>query len=202
MQFKRRQALFQIDWWLLTPVLFLVTVSLTVLFSIDPAFFRNQFLALGISCVFFFFFSQFRFNDLLIFYKPLYFICITSLLIVLVIGYESRGAVRWIEILGFSLQLSEICKPFLTICFAYFLSQRGNRDLKTYVLAMTGLLPIWLLIYKQPDLGNALIYAIVVIGTFIVYGLPWLWLGIASAIFLISSPFFGKCYMIISGNVL
>jgi rod shape determining protein RodA len=184
---KRKHSLL-IDWWLITPVIFLAAIGLTVLFSIDPMFFRNQLLVLVISVIVFLFFSQFPYKELPVFSVPVYFGSLAVLLIVLILGFESRGAVRWIAVFGYSLQMSEICKPLLAVVFAHFLSTHLNSKVKTYVVALAGMFPVLALIYLQPDLGNTLIYAGAAILTLFVYGIPLLWFGVTALPFLVASP--------------
>lgn len=178
-----------IDWWLMVPIVFLLLISLTVLFSIDPAHFWNQLFALGVATVAFFVFSQIPYKDLELFAKPFYFVSIFLLVIVLLIGFEARGAVRWINIFGFSLQASEIIKPLLSLSLASFLAGNTNRSLKMYVLTLLFLVPVVVLIQLQPDLGNALIFAGVSVATLVVYGIPWIWLFVSALPLLLAAPF-------------
>lgn len=184
---KRKHALL-IDWWLIAPVIFLTAIGLTVLFSIDPAFFSNQLFVLILSVVVFLFLSQFPYKELPVFSIPFYAGSLLVLLIVLLLGFESRGAVRWIAVFGYSLQFSEIGKPLLALAFAHFLSTHKNNSIKTYLTALGGLFPVLALIYLQPDLGNALIYAGVAFCTLFIYGIPLVWFGLSALPFLITSP--------------
>jgi rod shape determining protein RodA len=186
---KRRRTVYHIDWWLITPVIFLAAIGLTVLFSINPDFFRNQLFVLVLSFFAFIFFSQFPYKELPVFSVPLYVGSLAVLLVVLILGFESRGAVRWIAVFGYSLQFSEICKPLLSITFAHFLSTRSNSSPKTYLLSLAGLAPVLGFIFLQPDLGNALIYAGVGLLTLFIYGIPLRWFFLTSLPFIITSPF-------------
>mgnify|MGYP001599866712 CR=1 FL=1 len=167
-----KKALFDIDWGLMAPVIVLVTLSLTTLFSIDFSLFKNQLLYFIIGIFAFLFFSQTNYKTVKLYSVPIYIISIVLLLIVLVIGIESRGAVRWLELFGFRIQFSEILKPFLAISFSSYLSSKNNYSLKTIFLATCFLIPIVVLVFLQPDLGNALIYFMVVVLTFIIFGFP------------------------------
>jgi len=83
------------------------------------------------------------------------------LALVLVHGSSALGAVRWIRIPGvpFQLQPSEFAKVFLVIGLADLLAAKKSmkrwRDLVSPILFMA--LPA-ALVYKQPDLGTALIF--------------------------------------------
>lgn len=176
---------------LIFPVLVLLLISLTTLFSINTIFFKNQLIFTIISFFFFFIFSQFNYKEFRIFSLPVYITSILALVFVLFLGNESRGAVRWLDVAGFRIQFSEILKPFLALSLAQFLSDKNNTSTKTLFLIVCLLLPIAFLIYKQPDLGNTLIYVgstvltliffgfslryFVIVGVFIIASIPLIW---------------------------
>lgn len=167
------RILFQdLDWGLLTPVLVLVAISLTTLFSINVALFKNQLLFFAISIVAFLFFSQI--NDQLMgrYALQIYLVSVLILFLLLIIGIESRGAVRWFDIFGFRIQFSELLKPFLAISLSFFLAKRNNYSFKTFSFSILFLFPIALLIFMQPDLGSSLIYVAVTILALLVFGFP------------------------------
>src|SRR6266403_6029101 len=97
----------QIDWWLLAPALLLVSISLATLFSVNSVYFKQQFISLIISLLAYFFFSRINIEFLQQLTKPIYLISLLLLSIIFVIGIESRGAIRWIEVFGARLQISE-----------------------------------------------------------------------------------------------
>lgn len=167
-----KKSLFDIDWGLITPAIVLVTLSLTVLFSVDFSLFKSQFLFFIVGIFAFLFFSQTNYKAIKIYSVPIYVISIVLLLVVLIIGTEARGSVRWLEFLGFRVQFSEILKPFLAVSLASYLSSRNNHSFKTLFLAICFLMPIFFLVFLQPDLGNALAYLIVAVLTFIIFGFP------------------------------
>ena len=179
---------FRIDWWLLAPVSVLVIIGLTVLSSLNPIFFRGQLLSLGISFTAFLFFSQIDRKILTAINIPIYITSVILLLIVLGIGIESHGAIRWIDIFGIRIQFSEILKPFLTVAFASHISKNKTPTIKSFLAIFLFLFPIILCIYLQPDLGNALIYTGAAFFTLIIIGYPLLWFVIITLPFVILSP--------------
>jgi len=75
-----------------------------------------------------------------------------------------NGARRWIRFAGFSMQPSEITKLTLALFLALFLERRAGREgefLRTFVpaVAVTGMLA--LLVVAEPDLGTALMLAVI-----------------------------------------
>lgn len=167
-----RRSLFNIDWRLLAPVIVLVTLSLTILFSLDVSLFKSQLTFFVIGIFAFLFFSQTNYNRVKQYSVPIYIISIILLIIVLIIGTEARGSVRWLELFGFRIQFSEILKPFLAISFSSYLSDRNSYSFKTLFFATCFLLPIVLLVFLQPDLGNALIYLLIAALVFLIFGFP------------------------------
>ena len=183
-----RQSLFNIDWGLLAPVIVLVIFSLTVLFSMDISLFKSQLIFFVIGIFAFLFFSRTNYKTVKLYALPIYIISIILLVIVLFLGVETRGSIRWLEVFGFSLQFSEILKPFLAISLVAYLSSENNYSLKTFLLTICFLIPVIILVFLQPDLGNALIYLIVVVITFIVFGFPFRFFLSGLGLLALSSP--------------
>ncbi len=184
----RRKTLLGIDWWLLAPVAVLLIISLVTLLSLNKSLFFSQFFTLIVGLVAFFFFSRIRVEALQRITLPIYFISILLLFIVLVIGFESHGAVRWVSVAGFPIQFSEVLKPFLALTLASYLSRQSTRSFRSLVTILVLLSPIFGLIAFQPDLGNALIYAGVVFLVLITCGYSLRWFGLLAVPFLMVSP--------------
>jgi rod shape determining protein RodA len=185
----RSRSLLNIDWWLILPVFILLIIGLTTIFSLNSALFANQLFSLGISLATFIVFANVRYEFFKQFALPIYVVSLVLLAIVFIIGFESRGAVRWINFFGFPIQFSEVLKPFLAIALASFLAPQNNTSLRAFIVSSILLLPIFLLIALQPDLGNALIYASVFLFVLLVYGFPFRFFIMSAIPFLISSPF-------------
>lgn len=91
------------------------------------------------------------------------------------IGEEMKGAKRWMNIVGFSLQPSEIMKPFYVIVIAVILG--GSHKIgktKSYVTCFFLHAFVCLLLIIQPDLGMTITVSIVTITQMFVAGLPWI----------------------------
>ncbi len=185
----KRRTLLNIDYWLLVPVFALVTIGMVTLLSLNKSLFLNQAFTLSLGVISFFVVSKFRAETFQQLYKPIYFISIGLLLTVLIIGYESHGAIRWISVFGFPIQFSEVLKPFLSLAFAAYLTKKDNTSLRTFITSLVLLLPIFLLIAFQPDLGNALIYAAVTMIILLVYGFPLKFFTYLFLPFVFASPF-------------
>ncbi|HEY0408127.1 MAG TPA: putative lipid II flippase FtsW [Pyrinomonadaceae bacterium] len=110
---------------------------------------------------------------------------VTAVLLIGVFAFPRiNGAHRWIKFAGFSLQPSELSKLAVTIFLAYFLEKRAGEEGSfwwTFVpcVAMTGLFA--LLVVAEPDLGTALMLAVVCIVVCFTAGVRLLHLGMAAA---------------------
>ena len=166
---------FNVDFLLLLPVVILVSVSLVTLLSLSFDFFKSQLFSLVISFIAFFIFAQINIEYLKQLKLPIYITSIVLLFITLAIGIESRGAVRWVDIFGGSLQFSEILKPFLSLVFAAMLAEKPTASMKSFFTSLLFIIPIFLLVYFQPDLGSALLYVIIALFALLVSGYPFKW---------------------------
>ncbi len=81
------------------------------------------------------------------------------LMLVPFIGFERKGAVRWIDV-GLSLQPSEFLKPGFAIALAWILSWRMRDPHLPVLWLATGItLAIASLLMLQPNLGETLLFA-------------------------------------------
>ncbi|MDJ0896064.1 MAG: putative peptidoglycan glycosyltransferase FtsW [Alphaproteobacteria bacterium] len=105
---------------------------------------------------------------------------LVSLLLValtMLMGQEIKGAQRWISLGGFSLQPSELVKPFFVVVIAWLLSeQKRSPELPGFTLSFAlGLLVTGLLVL-QPDLGMAVVVSAVWVAQVFLCGLSWYWI--------------------------
>lgn len=184
-----RNGVFSIDWGIFIPVIVLVVLGLTTLFSINFSFFKTQLIYVIFSILVFIIFSNVNYKILQFYSLPIYITSIIVLFFVLILGIESRGAVRWIDIFGVRIQFSEIFKPFLLVSFASFLNGLKNYSFKNFLIIIALLFPVVFLIYLQPDLGSALIYAGVALFTLITFGFPFLWFLVGFILLAFLFPF-------------
>ncbi len=94
----------------------------------------------------------------------LYALNIILLLAVSFFGKTVMGAQRWISILGITFQPSEISKIAIIILLARVLSQNEQKGPKGFLLPLSLVAFNALVIFKQPDLGTALIIVFLFIG--------------------------------------
>ena len=116
--------------------------------------------------------------------KAIYAVTLLLMLLVFPLGDTTRGSKRWIELGGFQLQPSEFGKLLFVLALAGFLADRARRIHDPQVVLQTvglALVPI-LLVFKQPDLGTALVYTMAVAACLFVGGIRWSHLAVLASI--------------------
>ena len=111
--------------------------------------------------------------DLKLIYKYSYYIFILSLLLLFsveIIGVFGKGATRWIKILGFSIQPSELVKITIILALAKFyhdIKYINVRKISYLFFPFLILFVPFIFVIIQPDLGTAL--SIIILGIFILF---------------------------------
>ncbi|AFC71293.1 putative lipid II flippase FtsW [Rickettsia australis] len=104
---------------------------------------------------------------------------IVLLIAVKFLGYEVKGAVRWINILGLSIQPSEFIKPFFAVVTGWILSLKFNDDFPSFTICIIFYSIVAILLIIQPDFGMlVMITAVFGIQLFIA-GMPIFWIVLA-----------------------
>ena len=178
-----------LTWSILLPTLCLVVISLVTLYGtkgelllIESNFFKQMiFFIIGI--IIFYLTQLVRIT---FFYEMAYFLYVILFFLLIATFFmpEKFGATRWIFIGSFRFQPSEFGKIIIVFALSKYLSDfRGNgRNLKIIPIVMMIVLLPAMLIFKQPDLGTALIFPAI---TFPML----LWSGVSSFyLFFIVSP--------------
>jgi rod shape determining protein RodA len=160
-------------WWaisLLVIIGFLMVFSVTFKMQLrlgaDPLMFmKRQFLSLIAGVIGLIVFAYLDYQHLKRAAPYIYGITILLLLAVLFTGSSAQGAQRWFMLGPFSFQPSEISKLGVIIALAAFFSERKKlRGLweSGSLLILIGL--PFLLVFKQPDLGTALVFGAILLG--------------------------------------
>ena len=89
-------------------------------------------------------------------------VCLVLVAIAAFFGAEINGARRWIGFGFASVQPSEFLKPFFIVTVAWLLSMR-SRDADLPVIPLTGVLTalVAVLLMKQPDFGQTMVFGLV-----------------------------------------
>ncbi len=167
-----RFSINRLDLPIIVPAILIVLLSLSAFYSIDFGIFRQQLIFLFISLIAYVIFLNVDYRVFGVYARYLYYIMIALLLLLFVIGIEARGAVRWVDVFGIRIQFSEIIKPFFIIVMASYLTSNKDRSFAKFLKSLLILLPIFILTLRQPDLGNAVIYFLLVVFMLFMYGFP------------------------------
>ena len=92
------------------------------------------------------------------------------------LGVEAGGARRWIGFGDFTLQASEVAKFALVVYLAYWFEKKGREITdfyKTFLPFVLVLVGVFFLVMQQPDLGTALVIALIAGTMYMVAGASW-----------------------------
>lgn len=161
----RFTRLFKIDWILLLLVFVLLLFSFASIYSIDLSrgenltYFPTQFIAFAIGFVVLIIVSCLHISYFQSVSKPIYFISVLLLVLVLIFGESIRGTTGWFRFGGLSFQPAELAKFGIIILLGYLIMRQGRRFDKLQFVVLSGiflLIPVFLILL-QPDLGSALV---------------------------------------------
>lgn len=133
----------------------LVSIGILVIYSSSKELAIQQSIFTTVGFLLFFLISRIELSAIRKLIRPAYFLILFLLVAVLILGFETRGSVRWIPLGIFNIQPSEFAKPVLILFLAKFWSGRVASWFNIFKSLLFSL-PLILLIFKQPDLGSAL----------------------------------------------
>ena len=114
---------------------------------------------------------------------PIYAIVLGLLTLTMLIGTNLFGAQMSITVAGLDFQFSEVSKVLMIVVLASFLASRREKIGKLSTLVGAGLLMAILtfLVFKQPDLGTALVFVAILVGMLFMSGASIGWMAPAGA---------------------
>ncbi len=199
-----RRLIQNFDWLTLSIVILISIIGILTIFSAtrQPAagdsaqatFYIKQMVWLLISILAMVLFISFDYIWLARIAIPLYVTGLILLLIVLIAGRTGMGAQRWISLGPLSFQPSEFFKlMFIVMLSSYYSFSRES-------LGVAGLLRVFffivlvpfMLLFKQPDLGTAIVVLLIFISVSLAKGLQRKVIVIIVVIGIISLPFLGN----------
>lgn len=154
------------DIYLTISILFLLILSVFILNSIAIGLFPLYFVYIVIALILFWFFSQIDFDVISLFSTHFYLISILLLIATLIIGRVTHNAIRWIPIGSFTLQPSELVRPFILVFFANYLTKE-KVTLIRFLKAVGLLLAPAILILIQPSLSVSILTLVGFLGILI-----------------------------------
>jgi cell division protein FtsW len=105
-------------------------------------------------------------------------IAVALLALTFVVGVEIKGARRWINLPGLSLQPSEFVKPtFIVVAAWLFAEQKERPGFPGNAISMVLFVGLIAMLIKQPDLGMAVVVALVWFAQFFMAGLRLYWVA-------------------------
>jgi rod shape determining protein RodA len=162
------------DWVLFGLTLTIAGVGLIEIYSTTTQTplagqFQKQVYWIVLGCVLTLIVSQLDYHLVLVHVPWLYLLSLLALVAVLVLGPRLAGTHRWLQIGGFTLQVSELVKLVIILAVAATFAKRRSKAFTWGELAKLGLLAAvpGILVAIEPDLGTALTYLpIVAAGAF------------------------------------
>ncbi len=140
-------------------------------------FVNRQIIYLLVAIIIFFVFSIINYRILLNNSHWLYFATLTLLIVTIVIGLETRGSTRWIDLGIINLQASEIAKPVLVLFLTTFLAKNPPKNIKNILISFLIMFVPTFMIFNQPDLGSALVLFSIWVGLVYVAGIRFVHLA-------------------------
>ncbi len=150
-------------------ILLLSGLGTAIIGSVAPTLLWSQITFYLIGLALFFLFSRLDYRIYPNLAKLSYLISLVLLAITLLVGFETRGSIRWIPIGSFRLQFSELLKPVLVGALSAFLLPAPKKVGSFLKILFLMALPI-LLVFKQPDLGSAVVYSVGFLAIILVSG--------------------------------
>ncbi len=107
----------------------------------------------------------------------IYLAAIAMMVALLFMGHHAKGATRWVEISGFSLQPSEFMKPALVVLAAWMFSEgQKGEGVPGVSIAFALYVTAVALLLMQPDVGQTILITIAFGAAFFMAGVPMKWI--------------------------
>ena len=171
-----------------------MSYSSTVVTGVNPLDPSSNFLRglmwTAIAVVVFITATLFDYKWLKTFAWPIYFVNLGLLALSLVIGSGVGGAARWIAIGPLQFQFSELAKILMIVVLANYLAVRNDRlgSIRVILGACVLMVPTWVLVMLQPDLGTSLVLAGILAGMLFMSGASMKWLTIMAGVVIAMIP--------------
>jgi rod shape determining protein RodA len=182
--FSLTRYLRNFDWLLMLATLGLVALGLAMIYSAtksDPglaaptSYVRSQLVGLFLGLVALVALSLVDFTRLLRWKWYIYGFTLFVLLLTLVAGEQRMGARRWLDVMVFDLQSSELAKVLMIVAFGALLMEAIEiRHRFRFVILAVGFMALpAVLIFVQPDLGTSLVFVVILFSMLLVWGARW-----------------------------
>lgn len=165
------------DSFVFLPMVLLTLVGILMIFSSSvgdsqqATFVGRQIIYLLVGVVVYYAVSFINYRVLLNNSHWIYLAILVLLLITILLGLETRGSIRWIDLGIINLQASELAKPALILFLTRFLVKNPPKTLKNIFFSFLIMVVPTFLIFKQPDLGSAVVLLIIWLGLIYIAGM-------------------------------
>ncbi|OYX30020.1 MAG: cell division protein FtsW [Caulobacterales bacterium 32-69-10] len=106
-----------------------------------------------------------------------YVVAIVIMMMLPVVGHSAKGAARWLQLGGFSLQPSEFMKPALIVLASWMFAEAQKGEGVPGVSIAFGLYGLAVaLLLLQPDVGQTVLITIAFGAAFFMAGVPFAWM--------------------------
>ncbi len=173
-----------IDRWMIVAIISIIACGAILALAASPAVAKNRnldifflayrhFMFIPLSFIVMFAVSFLNFRGVKLLAVFCFSCSIVLMIFTLVNGLEIKGAARWVNLAGFSIQPSEFVKPSFIIISAWmFAAWRLQEDSPGYMVAVGLYLTVVALLLMQPDVGMAILVSVVWGVQFFLAGLP------------------------------
>ena len=160
---KQKLSVKYYDFRLVVYLLAISTIGILAIGSAKESVQSRQIMGLALGIFLMVVISLFDYGVILKLYWLIYLGNLGLLLLVKFFGDSSNNAQRWIELAGIRFQPSESAKIFLILFFAQFIMKRKENlnTFKTIIEMVLLFFPVFLLIYKQPDLSTSIMVILI-----------------------------------------
>jgi len=148
---------------LLIPSFFLFLFGIFTVFGIRQNLLLSQVIYFALAIIAFFIFRRIKLHFFRLNSRLIYWIFVAVLIVTFFIGLEVKGSKRWIDFYFYKFQASEFFKIFFIVYLSELLTPNNTHinRLQMFLKSFFYFLIPTLIIFKQPDLGNALVYAVI-----------------------------------------
>jgi cell division protein FtsW len=113
----------------------------------------------------------------------IYLISIAAMLVLPFAGHAAKGATRWVEVSGFTLQPSEFMKPALIVLIAWMFAEGQKGEGVPGVTIAFGLYAVAVaLLLAEPDIGQTVLITAAFGAAFWMAGVPMSWIGVLAGL--------------------
>ncbi|MGH2428002.1 MAG: FtsW/RodA/SpoVE family cell cycle protein [Candidatus Limnocylindria bacterium] len=121
---------------------------------------------------------------------PIYLVVLGLLTLTMLVGTNLFGAQMSVTVAGLDFQFSEVGKVLMIVVLATFLTGRRERigRLSTIVIAALLMAAPTFLVFRQPDLGTALVFVAILVGMLFISGASLGWMGLIAGGAIAAAP--------------